>query len=138
MDRILGVTDMVKERVNTSSSDLQDRFYTKYRAFLESELEKFAIQIPAVDGWSGYFARDDRIVLRPMPLDRYLRIAIRLVDPLHQVAGVRHLRAQILFRLAGLDLVRFAQSSDLLAFDGSVAKALVPGILIPLVLWQQV
>jgi DNA-binding PadR family transcriptional regulator len=40
MDRILGVTDMVKERVNTSSSDLQDRFYTKYRAFLESELEK--------------------------------------------------------------------------------------------------
>ena len=40
MDRILGVTDMVKERVSASSSDLQDRFYTKYRAFLESELEK--------------------------------------------------------------------------------------------------
>lgn len=40
MDRILGVTEMMKERVNAGSSDLQDRFYTKYRAFLESELEK--------------------------------------------------------------------------------------------------
>lgn len=40
MDRILAVTEMMKERVSDSSADLQSKFYTKYKAFLESELQK--------------------------------------------------------------------------------------------------
>jgi hypothetical protein len=40
MDRILGVTQTMKERINQSSSDLQDRFYNNYREFLQSELSK--------------------------------------------------------------------------------------------------
>jgi len=40
MDRILNVTEMMKERISDGSADLQSKFYEKYRAFLESELEK--------------------------------------------------------------------------------------------------
>lgn len=40
MDRILNVTEMMKERMSDGSAELQSRFYTKYKAFLESELEK--------------------------------------------------------------------------------------------------
>jgi DNA-binding PadR family transcriptional regulator len=40
MDRILNVTEMMKDRISDGSSDLQNKFYEKYRAFLESELEK--------------------------------------------------------------------------------------------------
>jgi len=34
----------MKERVGAGSSDLQERFYTRYKAFLESELEKIERQ----------------------------------------------------------------------------------------------
>ena len=44
MDRILGVTQVMKERVGAGSTDLQERFYTRYKAFLESELEKIEQQ----------------------------------------------------------------------------------------------
>ena len=40
IDRILYVTEKVKESVSEGSRDLQRRFYVGYRAFLESELEK--------------------------------------------------------------------------------------------------
>jgi DNA-binding PadR family transcriptional regulator len=40
MERILGVTQTMKERISNSSVDLQDRFYERYRDFLESELER--------------------------------------------------------------------------------------------------
>lgn len=40
MDRILGMTDMIKDRIDHGSLDLQERFYDRYRAFLENELEK--------------------------------------------------------------------------------------------------
>lgn len=40
MDRILNVTEMMKERISDGSADLQSKFYTKYKAFLESELQK--------------------------------------------------------------------------------------------------
>jgi parvulin-like peptidyl-prolyl isomerase len=40
MDRILGVTQAMKERMNQRSSELQGRFYEKYREFLQSELSK--------------------------------------------------------------------------------------------------
>jgi DNA-binding PadR family transcriptional regulator len=40
MDRILGVTQAMKERMSQGSSDLQERFYKNYREFLQSELSK--------------------------------------------------------------------------------------------------
>lgn len=40
LDRIMSVTSMVQERVGKSSRDLQKSFYDKYKAFLESELER--------------------------------------------------------------------------------------------------
>ncbi len=40
IDRILYVTEKVKESVSEGSRDLQRRFYVGYRAFLESELDK--------------------------------------------------------------------------------------------------
>ncbi len=40
MDRIQGVTTTMKTRINHSSTDLQDRFYTKYKTFLLNELTK--------------------------------------------------------------------------------------------------
>ena len=40
MDRILGVTHAMKERMSQGSSELQERFYEKYRDFLQSELSK--------------------------------------------------------------------------------------------------
>lgn len=40
MDRILGVTQAMKERMNQRSSELQGRFYEKYKEFLQSELSK--------------------------------------------------------------------------------------------------
>ena len=40
MDRILNVTQTMKESISSSSSEFQDKFYSKYRAFLLSELEK--------------------------------------------------------------------------------------------------
>jgi DNA-binding PadR family transcriptional regulator len=40
LDRIMSVTSMVKSTMARSSTDLQRRFYVKYKAFLENELEK--------------------------------------------------------------------------------------------------
>ena len=40
MDRILGVTLAMKERMSQRSSELQGRFNEKYREFLQSELSK--------------------------------------------------------------------------------------------------
>lgn len=40
MDRILGVTQAMKERMSQGSSEIQERFYVKYREFLQSELNK--------------------------------------------------------------------------------------------------
>lgn len=40
LDRIMAVTSTVQEVVSKSSMDLQRSFYTKYRAFLESELRR--------------------------------------------------------------------------------------------------
>jgi DNA-binding PadR family transcriptional regulator len=40
MDRILGVTHAMKERMSQGSSELQGRFYEKYKDFLQSELSK--------------------------------------------------------------------------------------------------
>lgn len=40
LDRILNVTETMKERISDGSTELQERFYTKYKVFLESELEK--------------------------------------------------------------------------------------------------
>ena len=40
MDRILGVTQTMKERISQGSSDLQERFYHNYKEFLQSELSK--------------------------------------------------------------------------------------------------
>ena len=40
MDRILGVTQAMKERMSQGSSEIQERFYEKYREFLRSELSK--------------------------------------------------------------------------------------------------
>lgn len=40
IDRIMSVTFMMKSMMAKSSTDLQKRFYAKYKAFLESELEK--------------------------------------------------------------------------------------------------
>jgi DNA-binding PadR family transcriptional regulator len=40
MDRIQGVTHTMKLRISQSSTELQDRFYTKYKTFLLSELTK--------------------------------------------------------------------------------------------------
>ena len=40
LDRIMAVTSTVQEVVAKSSKDLQKSFYTKYRAFLESELRR--------------------------------------------------------------------------------------------------
>lgn len=40
MDRILGFTHIVKENIGSGSDELQQRFYIRYKAFLESELEK--------------------------------------------------------------------------------------------------
>ena len=40
MDRILGVTQAMKERMSQGSSEIQGRFYEKYRDFLQTELTK--------------------------------------------------------------------------------------------------
>lgn len=40
IDRITAVISMVKDMIAKSSTDLQKRFFVKYRSFLESELEK--------------------------------------------------------------------------------------------------
>jgi DNA-binding PadR family transcriptional regulator len=40
MDRILGVTQTMKDRVSQGSTELQDRFYSNYKEFLLSELSK--------------------------------------------------------------------------------------------------
>ena len=40
IDRILGVTQIMKERMSQGSSELQERFYEKYKEFLQSELGK--------------------------------------------------------------------------------------------------
>jgi DNA-binding PadR family transcriptional regulator len=40
MDRILNVTEMMKDRISDGSKELQGKFYASYRAFLEKELEK--------------------------------------------------------------------------------------------------
>jgi FMN-dependent NADH-azoreductase len=40
MDRILYVTQSMKESISSSSSEFQDKFYSRYRDFLLSELEK--------------------------------------------------------------------------------------------------
>ncbi len=40
MDRILGVTQAMKERMSQGSSEIQERFNEKYREFLQSELGK--------------------------------------------------------------------------------------------------
>lgn len=40
MDRILYITNVIKERVSDGSSDLQNRFYANYKDFLENELKK--------------------------------------------------------------------------------------------------
>jgi DNA-binding PadR family transcriptional regulator len=48
MDRILSVTHMMKERIDDQSSELQERFYIRYREFLEDELEK--LEKSEVDG----------------------------------------------------------------------------------------
>jgi DNA-binding PadR family transcriptional regulator len=40
MDRILGVTQAMKERMNQGSKDLQERFYHNYKEFLQNELNK--------------------------------------------------------------------------------------------------
>ena len=40
MDRILGVTQAMKERMSQGSSEIQERFYEKYRDFLQTELSK--------------------------------------------------------------------------------------------------
>ena len=40
MDRILGVTQTMKDRVSQGSTELQDRFYSNYKEFLLSELTK--------------------------------------------------------------------------------------------------
>ncbi len=40
MDRILGVTQAMKERMSQRSSELQERFNEKYREFLQTELSK--------------------------------------------------------------------------------------------------
>ena len=40
MDRILGVTQAMKERMSQSSSELRTRFYENYREFLQNELIK--------------------------------------------------------------------------------------------------
>lgn len=46
MDRILSVTEMMKERMTEGSSELQEKFYASYRDFLERELEKLKEQQP--------------------------------------------------------------------------------------------
>jgi len=46
LDRIMSVTDMVQETVGKSSKDLQKSFYDKYKAFLESELERIEKKQP--------------------------------------------------------------------------------------------
>lgn len=40
MDRIHNVTTTMKQRINQNSTELQDRFYAKYRTFLQNELDK--------------------------------------------------------------------------------------------------
>lgn len=40
MDRILNVTEVMKDRISEGSKELQSKFYASYRAFLEQELEK--------------------------------------------------------------------------------------------------
>jgi DNA-binding PadR family transcriptional regulator len=40
MDRILGFTQIVKENIGSGSDELQQRFYARYKTFLENELEK--------------------------------------------------------------------------------------------------
>ena len=40
MDRILGVTQNMKERMSQRSTDIQARFYHNYNEFLQSELSK--------------------------------------------------------------------------------------------------
>ncbi len=40
IDRILGVTQIMKDRMSQGSSELQERFYEKYKEFLQSELGK--------------------------------------------------------------------------------------------------
>jgi DNA-binding PadR family transcriptional regulator len=44
MDRILNVTEMMKDRMSEGSRELQIKFYESYRAFLERELEKLKEQ----------------------------------------------------------------------------------------------
>lgn len=46
LDRIMSVTAMVQETVGKSSKDLQKSFYDKYKAFLESELERIEKKQP--------------------------------------------------------------------------------------------
>jgi DNA-binding PadR family transcriptional regulator len=46
MDRILSVTEMMKERMSEGSRELQEKFYASYRDFLERELEKLKEQQP--------------------------------------------------------------------------------------------
>jgi DNA-binding PadR family transcriptional regulator len=56
MDRILGVTQIMKERVSSGSADLQERFYVRYKAFLENELEK----IERAEPWEAEAPEDER------------------------------------------------------------------------------
>ena len=46
MDRIQGVTHTMKQRINHSSTELQDRFYAKYKTFLLNELTKLEEKEP--------------------------------------------------------------------------------------------
>ena len=46
LDRIMSVTAMVQETVGKSSKDLQKSFYDKYKAFLESEMERIEKKPP--------------------------------------------------------------------------------------------
>ena len=46
MDRIQGVTHTMKQRINHSSAELQDRFYAKYKTFLLNELTKLEENTP--------------------------------------------------------------------------------------------
>ena len=61
------------------------RFDQNLRSLM-SELEQFATQIPAVGGRPGDLARNARIVLRPVSLDRDSRVAVNGVDFLQAVA----------------------------------------------------
>ena len=46
MDRIHYVTNTMKQRINQNSTELQERFYTKYREFLQNELDKLQTDTP--------------------------------------------------------------------------------------------